>query len=60
MADDRSNSGPQDASRINVNEQYELDYWSRKFGVTAEELRLAVQEVGVMADAVEQHLSYTR
>ena len=60
MADDRSNRGPQDASRINVNEQYELDYWSRRFGVTAEELRLAVQEVGVMASEVEQHLLYTR
>ncbi len=42
MSDDRSNRGPQDRSRINVNEGYELDYWSKKFGVTKEQLKEAV------------------
>jgi hypothetical protein len=60
MADDKNRTGPQDASRINVNEKYELDYWSRKYGVTAEELRVAVQEVGVMAKDVEEHLKNRR
>jgi hypothetical protein len=56
MADDRSKQGPQDRSRINVQERYELDYWSDKFGVSEEELKRAVAKVGVMADDVEREL----
>lgn len=29
MADDLSKRGPQDRSRINVNQDYELQYWSK-------------------------------
>ena len=56
MADDKSNRGPQDASRINVNEEYEIAYWTGKFGVSAERLRAAVNKVGLGADAVEREL----
>jgi len=56
MSDDKSNRGPQDASRINVNEDYEVRYWTKKFGCTAEQLRAAVKAVGVSAKAVEAHL----
>jgi hypothetical protein len=56
MADDKSKQGPQDRSRINVNERYELDYWSKKFGVSEDELKRAVGKVGVMADDVEREL----
>jgi hypothetical protein len=33
MADEKNERGPQDASRINVNEDYELRYWSKKFAL---------------------------
>jgi hypothetical protein len=56
MADDKSKQGPQDRSRINVNERYELDYWSKKFGVSEDELKRAVDKVGAMADDVEKEL----
>ena len=56
MADDKSNRGPADRTRINVNEDYELAYWTKKFGVDADTLRAAVKAVGVSATAVEQHL----
>ncbi len=56
MADDKSKRGPQDRNRINLNEDYEVRYWSEKFGVTAEQLRQAVQKVGSSAAAVEQEL----
>ena len=56
MSDDKSNRGPQDASRINVNEDYEVRYWTKKFGCTAEQLRAAVKAAGVSAKAVEAHL----
>ena len=56
MADDRTNRGPQDRNRINLSEDYEVLYWSDKFGVSPEELRAAVQKVGPSATAVEQEL----
>jgi len=56
MADDTSARGQQDRSRINVNQEHEVRYWTEKFGISAEELRQAVGEVGVMADAVEQRV----
>lgn len=56
MADDLTNRGPADRARINVNEPYEVQYWTTKFGCTPDELRSAVAAVGVMADAVERHL----
>jgi hypothetical protein len=55
MADDPNKTGRQDRERINVNEDYELRDWSRKFGVTADELKSAVQKVGPMAKDVQQH-----
>jgi Protein of unknown function (DUF3606) len=39
-----------------VNEDYELRDWSKKFGVSPEELKRAVGQVGDRADAVRQHL----
>ena len=56
MSDDKSKTGGQDRARINVNEDYELRDWSRKFGVTPDELKKAVNAVGTSADAVEAHL----
>jgi len=56
MADNTKLRGRQDRNRINVNEDYELQDWSKKFGVTAEELRKAVQQVGDVAKDVEMHL----
>ncbi len=56
MSDDKSKAGPADRTRINVNEDYELRYWTQELGVSADELRAAVKAVGPMADAVRQHL----
>jgi len=56
MADNTSARGQQDRSRINVNQEHEVRYWTEKFGISAEELRRVVGEVGPMADAVEQRV----
>jgi hypothetical protein len=56
MADDRSKPGGQDRRRINVNEDYELQDWAKKFGVTTERLKAAVRSVGDDAEKVEEHL----
>jgi hypothetical protein len=56
MSDDLKNRGPADAKRVNIHETWELEYWSKKFGVTKEELKAAVARAGVMADEVRRAL----
>ncbi|MEN3277367.1 MAG: hypothetical protein V7631_3157 [Massilia sp.] len=56
MADNLQKAGPQDRSRINVNEEWEVRHWTEALGVSREQLEKAVSEVGVMADAVREHL----
>jgi uncharacterized protein DUF3606 len=34
MSDDIQKKGGQDRSRINTSEDYEVRYWSKKFGVS--------------------------
>lgn len=54
--DDKQKNGSADRGRININEGYELDYWSNKFGVSKDKLKAAVQMVGTSADKVEDYL----
>ena len=56
MSDDKTQRGPQDASRINMNEDYEVQYWTKRFGVSKERLQSAVDRAGVGADAVAKEL----
>jgi uncharacterized protein DUF3606 len=59
MSDVKTKRGRrQDRSKINVNEDYELSYWTKKFGVTRDELREAVKEVGPSAANVERKLKH--
>jgi hypothetical protein len=39
MADDLSKRGGNDRRRIDINEDYELRDWAKKFGVTTERKR---------------------
>lgn len=48
--------GQPDRSRINIHEEWEIQHWSTKFGVTHEQLRAAVRAVGPMAHDVARHL----
>lgn len=52
MSDDKSKTAPQDASRINVNESYELAYWTKTLGVTEERLKQLVKDHGVSVEAI--------
>ena len=56
MPDDKSKTRPQDANRVNVHEQYEVEYWCRHFGCTKAQLISAVNAVGVMSKDVERYL----
>ena len=54
--DDKSIRGPQDSSRVAMNDDYEDRYWTEKFGVDRDTLQKAVDAVGNSADAVEREL----
>jgi len=57
MADDTTERGPRDRSKINVNEEYEVRYWTKELEVSEEELRRLVAENGDSVDAVRQAAS---
>jgi hypothetical protein len=59
MADNKSTAGGQDRTRINVHEDYEVQYWKQRFGVSAEELKAAVAAVGTQVADVEARLKKT-
>lgn len=56
MTDDKTKKRPLDASRVNVHEPYEVEYWCRKFGCTKTQLVHAVNAVGTSSSAVERYL----
>ena len=60
MADDLKNRGEPDRSRVNLKEVHEVQYWTRKLGVSAEQLQQAVKAVGPQASDVERHLKTTK
>ena len=55
MSDD-THKRSRDRSRIAMNEEYEVRYWTKKLGVSEEELGEAVRAVGNRADKVEEYL----
>jgi len=56
MADDKTIKGPQDSSRINLAEDYEVQYWMKKLDISKEELtRLTLKHKG-SAEAVREAL----
>lgn len=56
MSDDKSKTGSPDSDRINLNEDYEVQYWTKELGVSEKELRDIVQAVGNTSKAVREHL----
>jgi hypothetical protein len=57
MADDLNERGPQDRSRINLHEDWEVRYWTKALGVSRERLEQVVREHGNSAEAVRKALT---
>ena len=57
---DRNIPAPADNQRINIYEDYELQYWTTEFACTRSQLIHAVKAVGVMARKVEGYLNGER
>jgi len=56
MSDNRNLRGEPDRSLINMGEQYEVEYWTKRFGCTKQRLQQAVNAVGSSATKVEAWL----
>ena len=60
MPDDTETRSGQDRERINVNQDYELRYWTKELGVSAERLKQAVDAVGDRVEKVREYLTSDR
>jgi Protein of unknown function (DUF3606) len=56
MADDKTNCGPQDRSRVSLQEPYEVEYWTKKFAVSKAELGVLVMKHGNSVKKIEEAL----
>jgi hypothetical protein len=54
--DDLKKKGPADRSKINMNEDYEVKYWTKELGISKDKLQKVVNKVGSSADAVRKEL----
>ena len=54
MADDTTNRGRQDRSRISLSQDHEVRYWTQTL-VSKEALERAVRSVGNSADGAREH-----
>lgn len=57
MADTLSARGGSDRLRINMHQSWEVDYWTRKLGVSREELAKAIEASSDRAHDVADYLS---
>ncbi|MEL1244985.1 DUF3606 domain-containing protein [Flavobacterium sp. DGU11] len=56
MSDNKKKTGEPDRSLINTSEKYEMEYWTKKFSVSPQQLTGAVRAVGSNAKDVEKYL----
>ena len=56
MSDDTTLRSPQDRSRVAMEQEHEVRYWTERFGVSREDRQRAVDAVGNSVSAIEQRL----
>lgn len=56
MTDDLTIRRPQDPTKINIHEEWEVRYWTNKWNVTRQQLIDAVRVAGTSAAAVARQL----
>ncbi|MDF2434151.1 MAG: hypothetical protein JWP44_3782 [Mucilaginibacter sp.] len=58
--DNKYNVGSPDRDKINIQENYEVEYWTKKFGIDREELKKAVSAAGTSVEAVQKYLKINK
>jgi hypothetical protein len=56
MVDDVQQTGKLDDTRIHIEWNHEVSYWSKRFNVSPEQLRKAVESVGPLVKDVKRQL----
>ena len=56
MPDNLKRRQPEDPKKINIKQQWEIDYWTKELGVSESKLKRAVEAVGVMVVNVKKWL----
>jgi hypothetical protein len=56
MSDDLKKRRPLDATRINIHEPWEVNWWCDEFKCTSAQLKDAVAKVGTSATTVKKYL----
>jgi hypothetical protein len=56
IMDNKQKTDWRDRDRINIHENYEVEYWTKELGISREKLKEAVNSVGTSAAAVRDHL----
>lgn len=56
MTDSLKIRGPQDPNTVNIHQDHEIEYWTKKWNVSKLQLIAAVQAVGTSATAVAKRL----
>jgi hypothetical protein len=59
MTDNLRRTHPEDPTKININERWEVEYWTKKWSVTEVQLRAAHQAVGPSTRAIAARLGKT-
>ena len=60
MADDTSNVGTRDRSRVAGGEPYEVEYFARKHGITAEQARELIRQHGNNREVLDREAEKLR
>lgn len=55
MADNPNLRGTPDNDLVSLSQRHEVDYWTKKFGVSEAQLRAAIAKVGNSVRALKQH-----
>ena len=56
MLSERRHGAPRDPTRVNIENQWEIQWWCMRLSTTPDALRAAVREVGPSAEEVKKHL----
>jgi hypothetical protein len=56
MTDEPLSRGGKDRTRIDLNDDHDLRYWSRRLNISRTDLKRAVDKVGVVAADVARYL----
>ena len=56
MSDDLNKKRPQDVTKVNIHEDWEVRYWCNKWNITKKQLEDAVKAVGTSVTSIEKYL----